>query len=82
MDLVKISLSNDGSKSGGRTATISIAGCAGLTLVLSKARAFGGDNIGSSGCHIGGGISSFLNGRSYKFHIVQGSRHLYGCIIL
>lgn len=82
MDLVKISLSNNGSKSGGRTVTILIAGGAGLTLVLSKACALGGNNIGTSGCHTGGGISNFLNGRSYKFHIIQGSCHLYSCTIL
>lgn len=61
------SLSNNYSKSGGRTATILTAGRAGLTFVLSKAHAFGG----TRGCHTCDGISYLLNGRSYEFHILR-----------
>lgn len=49
IDLVKISLSDNALKSSRRTATILIAGGAGLTLVLRKARALSGINIRLSG---------------------------------
>ena len=58
------------------------AGGAGLTLVLSKARALGGNNIGTSGYHTRDGMSCFLSGRSYEIHILQSSCHLHSCTIL